>query len=345
MAIRLKLWKFFKLCLMSATLFTLVAVFEGNAILDTWKWFRHHLHLHSFTSHVIILNSSSSTIHHSHVFPYPYPYKFLINQHKKCLTRSPFLVLLVVGESHDVKARDTIRTSWGNVSNYGDVDILRIFLVGISPVMTRPVQKLLEEESTIYGDIVQQDFLDTYNNLTVKTLMGMEWVTKFCPNASYVMKVDNDVFLNVNYLVHQLLHPELPPRSNYFTGFLVRYTGPIRDKNSKWYVPEEVYPGDTYPPYPSGPAYVFSSDMALKIYKVAQEIVVFGVEDAFMGICLYRLNILPTNAPKNVFHGDKIEYNPYTFCNLVMVHHYKDNDLLNIWEDFRRKCLYHQRSE
>ncbi|XP_072005625.1 beta-1,3-galactosyltransferase 2-like isoform X2 [Engystomops pustulosus] len=330
---RLKSWKL--LCLISLVFFTLVTMFDGgHIVLDSWKFFQHHLYLNSFTSHITILNSSSSTSHNSQVLPYPYPYRFLVNQPEKCLTRRPFLVLLVMAESYDVKARDSIRKTWGNLSNYEDVDILRIFLVGISPLMTGTIQKLLEEESTIYGDIVQQDFLDTYNNLTLKTLMGMEWVTKFCPNASYVMKIDSDVFLNVNYLVHHLLHPELPPQSNYITGFIVRYTGPIRDVHSKWYVNEGVYPGDTYPPYPSGPGYVFSVDMARKIYEVAQNILVFGIEDAFVGICLYKLKISPTNSPENVFRVQKINYNPKTFCNLVIVHHYKGDDLIQVWDDF-----------
>ncbi|XP_040271767.1 beta-1,3-galactosyltransferase 2-like [Bufo bufo] len=316
-------------------------MFDGlNIMLDTWKQFQHHVHLHSFTSHIIILNSSSSATNHLRVYPYPHPYRFLINQPRKCLTQNPFLLLLVIGESQDVKARDTIRMTWGNVSNYRDVDVMMLFLVGISPVMTGAIQRLLEEESTIYEDIVQQDFLDIYQNLTLKTLMGMEWVNDFCPNASYVMKVDNDVFLNVNYLVHQLLHPDLPPRTNYLTGLIVRYTGPIRDKESQWYISEEVYPGDTYPPYPSGPGYVFSGDMAQKIYKVAQEIIFFGIEDVFIGVCLYKLNILPTNTPRNMFNGHKIDYHPYTFCNLVMVHHYKDNDLIKVWQQLWRKGVF-----
>ncbi|XP_073510292.1 beta-1,3-galactosyltransferase 2-like [Phyllobates terribilis] len=338
---RLNTWKNFKLCLISVIFLVFFAIFDGgDVLLDSYKWFRHHLQLRSFTSQIIIRNSSSSTSNHSQVLLYPYPYKFLINQPEKCLMRKPFLVLLVSGESQDGNARDAIRTTWGNISNYEGVDIIRIFLVGISSIMTDTTQKLLETESTLYEDIVQQDFLDTYINLTLKTLMGMEWVIKFCSNASYVMKVDSDVFLNVNYLVHQLLHPESPPRSNYITGFIVRYSGPIRDKESKWYIPEEAYPGDTYPPYPSGPAYVFSGDMAQKIYKVAQDILIFAIEDAFIGICLYKLDILPTKAPKNMFHGHKIDYNPYRFCNLVMVHHYKGNELINVWGDFWGKRMF-----
>ncbi|XP_040270886.1 beta-1,3-galactosyltransferase 2-like [Bufo bufo] len=338
---RLNTWKIFKSGLLSVICFALFYMFDGlNIMLDTWNQFQHHVHLHSFTSHIIILNSSPSATNHLRVYPYPHPYRFLINQPRKCLTRNPFLLLLVIGESQDVKARDTIRMTWGNVSNYRDVDVMMLFLVGISPVMTGAIQRLLEEESTIYEDIVQQDFLDTYQNLTLKTLMGMEWVTDFCPNASYVMKVDNDVFLNVNYLVHQLLHPDLSPRTNYVTGYILCHTGPVRDKESQWYISEEVYPGDTYPPYPLGAAYVFSGDMAQKIYKVAQEIRVFGIEDAFIGICLYKLNILPTNTPRNMFNGRKIDFHPYTFCNLVMVHNYKDNDLKKVWQQLWRKGVF-----
>ncbi|XP_040202377.1 beta-1,3-galactosyltransferase 2-like isoform X3 [Rana temporaria] len=208
------------------------ALYQGqNGILDCVHWFYHSCTLLSFSHRIIILNSS--TISHPMAPPYPYPYKFLINQPEKCQGRNPFLVLLVTAESHDVISRKIIRETWGDLSNYKDIDIIRLFLIGQSPVMTSAVQRLLEEESARYGDIVQQDFQDTYTNLTLKILMGMEWLTTFCSNASYAMKLDSDVFLNVDYLVHHLLHPELPARQNYLTGFLVSYTAPIRDKKSK----------------------------------------------------------------------------------------------------------------
>ncbi|XP_072255687.1 beta-1,3-galactosyltransferase 1-like [Pyxicephalus adspersus] len=307
---------------------------EPNGIVDIFYWFYHSYTLLSFSHRIIILNVSSATIPHSMAPPYPHPYKFLINQPEKCQGWNPFLVLLVTVESHDVVSRNTIRETWGDLNNYKGIDILRFFLVGSSPVMTRALQRVLEEESAKYGDIIQQDFFDTYSNLTLKTLMGMEWVAKFCPNASYVMKIDSDVFLNVNQLVHHLSHLQPSAHQNYLTGLLVSYTGPVREKISKWYVPMELYPGDTYPPYPSGPGYVFSGDMARKIYQVAQEIPVINIEDAYIGMCLYRLNIPPTRSPKNFFNGQKVGYNARRFCNVVTVHHYEKDDLRNVWLDF-----------
>ncbi|XP_075132172.1 beta-1,3-galactosyltransferase 1-like [Leptodactylus fuscus] len=269
--------------------------------------------------------------------PYPYPYKFLINQPDKCKNRKPFLVLMVLVESHDVESRHTIRETWGNESIY-DVDVVTIFLVGLPQLAPKLIQTLLEEESVVFGDIIQQDFMDTYYNLTLKTLMGMEWVTKFCSSASYVMKADIDIFNNVDYLVHRLLHPDLPVRKNYFTGDIKNNTGPMRDKAYyKWYVPKEIYPNDTYPPYCTGPGYVFSADLAKQIYDVAQEIRVIPMEDAFMGICLYELHINLTRSPEGLFNIQKIDYDPCVFRELVTAHHYSKRELRTVWKDFWAK--------
>ncbi|XP_075132177.1 beta-1,3-galactosyltransferase 1-like [Leptodactylus fuscus] len=280
-------------------------------------------------------NMTYPSVRHPLAPPYPYPYKFLINQPHKCKNRKPFLVIMVLVESHDVASRHTIRDTWGNESIY-DVDVVRIFLVGLPRVAADQIQLLLEEENEAFGDIVQQDFMDTYYNLTLKTLMGMEWVTKFCSSASYVMKADVDIFFNVDYLVHELLHPDLM-RNNYFTGNLIIYGSPIRNMGSKWYVPKEIYPNNTYPPYCSGPGYVFSADLAKKIYDVAQEIRVIPMEDVFMGICLYELHIPPTYTPGGKFNGYRWEYDLCQFKNIVTVHHYAGKELRSVWADFRAK--------
>uniref|UniRef100_A0A8C5M339 Hexosyltransferase n=1 Tax=Leptobrachium leishanense TaxID=445787 RepID=A0A8C5M339_9ANUR len=283
--------------------------------------------------HPSIPKSPASTTRHPLVPPYPYPYKFLINPQKKCSNRNPFLVILVPIRCHDLESRLTIRQTWGNESNYPGLNVITLFLVGISTVRTRPVQQMLEEESAAFGDIAQQDFLDTYYNLTLKTLMGMEWVSKFCPSASYVAKIDNDMFINVEYLVHQLLRPELSVRTNYFTGDIYSNTGPLRDPAYKWYVPVEVYPNKTYPPYCVGTAYVFSADMARKIYDIAQVLMAIPMEDVYIGICLFELHIPPTNPPGHIFNRyDK--YNRCTFNRLIAVHVRGNDELKTIWDDF-----------
>ncbi|XP_074836308.1 beta-1,3-galactosyltransferase 1-like [Carettochelys insculpta] len=268
---------------------------------------------------------------------YPYSYRFLLNEPDKCRARVPFLVLLVVTEPQDIMVRNVIRQTWGNESAVPGVSILRLFLVGLHPRYGTPLKQLLAEESDLHHDIVQQDFLDAYNNLTLKTLMGLEWVSRHCPNASYVVKADSDVFLNMEFLVRRLLQPQRPPKKDYITGYIYRNTGPLRSKAYKWYVPREVYPNDTYPPYCGGPAYVLSGDLAKKVYGVAQTLQVIHMEDAFVGICLHRLGINVTNSPWGLFNVYKLEYEKCRFSRLVMVHHYGPTDLLRIWPDFQAR--------
>ncbi|XP_066468778.1 beta-1,3-galactosyltransferase 2-like [Tiliqua scincoides] len=268
---------------------------------------------------------------------YPCNYQFHLNEPNKCLKRTPFLVLLVITEPKHVAKRHAIRQTWGNENSIPGISILCLFLTGVHPIFGSPVQKHLEEESARYRDIIQQDFLDTYNNLTLKTLMGMEWISKFCPNATYVMKADSDIFLNVDYLVSKLLKPHLRPKKNYMTGYIQRNNRPVRDKNYKWYIPPEVYPKVTYPPYCAGPGYVMSGDLSKKIYQVAQTIEVINMEDSFMGICLQELGIRVTDSPLGLFNIEKIEYEKCRFSKLVVVHQYGPEELLKIWPDFRAR--------
>ncbi|XP_061439622.1 beta-1,3-galactosyltransferase 2-like [Rhineura floridana] len=266
---------------------------------------------------------------------YPNDYRFRLNEPNKCMERKPFLVLLVITEPQHVSRRKAIRQTWGHERSVPGVSILCLFLTGVHPRFGSPLQHLLEEESSIYRDIIQQDFLDTYNNLTLKTLMGMEWISKFCPNATYVMKVDSDIFLNVDYMVSKLLQPHLPPKKDYMTGYIYRNTKPLRNKAYKWYVPQEVYPNDTYPAYCGGPGYVLSGDLAKKIYQVAKNIKVINMEDSFMGICLHELGISVTDSPWGLFNMYKISYEKCQFSKLVVVHHYGPDELLQIWPDFQ----------
>ncbi|XP_065432587.1 beta-1,3-galactosyltransferase 2-like [Chrysemys picta bellii] len=265
---------------------------------------------------------------------YPYSYRFLLNEPDKCREWAPFLVLLVVTEPKDIEARNAIRQTWGNESAVPGVSMVRLFLTGVHPHYSSQLQRLLKEESALHRDIIQQDFLDTYNNLTLKTLMGMEWVSRHCPNASYVVKADSDIFLNMGFLVRELLQPQLPPKKDFMTGYIYRNTGPLRSKAYKWYVPREVYPNDTYPPYCGGPGYVLSGDLAKKVYGVAQTLRVINMEDAFMGICLYELGVRVTDSPWGLFNVFWQEYEKCRFSKLVVVHHFGPTDLLRVWPDF-----------
>ena len=70
------------------------------------------------------------------------------------------------------------------------------------------IQRSLEEESQEYGDLVQGDFLDNYYNLSYKAIMGNLWVAEFCSQAEFVVKTDDDMYVDL-YEVHTLTRRHL----------------------------------------------------------------------------------------------------------------------------------------
>lgn len=267
--------------------------------------------------------------------PAPGPFAYIINEADKCAagTRAPFLVLLIATEARQVEARNAIRQTWGNESVVPALRLVRIFLLGRGEGELGALQqRALQSESRRHGDIVQQDFVDSYKNLTIKTLMGMNWVAAHCPGTSYVMKTDSDVFVNTEYLVSKLLRPEVQPRRNYFTGNNMRGFGPNRNQNSKWYMPPEMYPGDKYPTFCSGTGYVFSGDLAGKIYQVSLRVRRLHLEDVYVGVCLARLGIEPTPPPNAfLFNHWRVSYSSCKYSHLITSHGFHPNELLKYW--------------
>lgn len=279
------------------------------------------------------------------VAPGPFPY--ILNEADKCATSmpAPFLVLLIATEARQVEARNAIRQTWGNESVVPALRLVRLFLLGKGGGELGALQqRALQAESRRHGDIVQQDFVDSYKNLTIKTLMGMNWVAAHCPGASYVMKTDSDVFVNTEYLITKLLRPELQPRRNYFTGNNMRGFGPNRNQNSKWYMPPDLYPGEKYPTFCSGTGYVFSGDLAGKIYKVSLRVRRLHLEDVYVGVCLARLGIEPTPPPNAfLFNHWRVSYSSCKYSHLITSHGFHPNELLKYWHHLqnnkRNACI------
>jgi beta-1,3-galactosyltransferase 1 len=66
------------------------------------------------------------------------------------------------------------------------------------------IQEKLKLEADIYKDIVQEDFIDAYRNITYKGIMAMKWIAEFCPSAKYILKVDDDIISNLFILLRHL---------------------------------------------------------------------------------------------------------------------------------------------
>ncbi|MCI4377817.1 hypothetical protein PGIGA_G00208010 [Pangasianodon gigas] len=267
------------------------------------------------------------------------PYKYVINEPDKCRKNNTFLVLLIPVEPHNSEARNAIRNTWGNESVAEG--IVRLFLLGVKnttrdPGMRDRQQRSLMAESQQHRDMIQQDYIDSYYNLTIKTLMGMHWVSRYCPTAKYVMKADSDMFVNTEYLIQKLLKSNIP-REMYFTGYLMRGYKPNRNKDSKWYMPPELYPSGSYPTFCSGTGYVFSGDMAKRIYTTSLSIRRLHLEDVYVGLCLSKLNIEPMLPPNEfLFNHWKVSYSSCKYSQLITSHEFRPSELIKYWQHLQK---------
>uniref|UniRef100_A0A3Q2P3C4 Hexosyltransferase n=1 Tax=Fundulus heteroclitus TaxID=8078 RepID=A0A3Q2P3C4_FUNHE len=270
---------------------------------------------------------------------YPYEYHFTMNEPLKCEQEKPFVVLIVQVAPRNRAHRDVIRSTWGSEKLVEGQEVRLFFLLGMQTGDdAQQVHQQLLQESKEHHDLIQSDFVDCYKNLTIKTMVMLEWLNSFCSSAPFAMKIDSDMFLNVPNLVALLLKA---PRTNYMTG-LVAHGGPVsRDPNSKFYVPVDLLSDAFYPPYALGLSYILSLDLTKKLIEASRHVKALYIEDAYLGLCMKHLGILPTDPPNwFLFHVFPQSYSRCDYSRLIATTTQENMDIVQIWRDFKKPGQY-----
>ena len=122
--------------------------------------------------------------------------------------------------------------------------------------------------------------------------MGLKWILNYCPKADLIVKVDDDIIVNVFRLaaffkemrdagkLHHLLYCR-----NYGHEKQVSRTG-------KWAITKEQYAPDVYPDYCQGLGYALTLDYAAIIYETSLYTPFLEIEDAYVtGVVVEKTNI------------------------------------------------------
>ncbi|NXC50542.1 B3GL1 acetylgalactosaminyltransferase, partial [Penelope pileata] len=304
------------------------------------QWIFFFLLVFSVITMWYITFSSNTAIEHANsMYFYEYepiykqPYLFTLRERLKCKDINPFLVILVSSRPKDVKSRQAVRITWGSRGFWWGHRVVTLFLLGQEPeAEDDPAALSVEDEGILYGDVIRQDFLDTYDNLTLKTIMAFRWVTEFCPSARFVMKADSDVFINVGNLVKFLL--KLNSSEHVFTGYPLIGNFAYRGFYRKTYISYDEYPFKFYPPYCSGMGYVLDRKLALRIYEVMSHVKPIKFEDVYVGICLNILKVNITIPEDNQqFFLYKINFDICKYKHLIAVHGITPSEMVRFWQD------------
>lgn len=241
-----------------------------------------------------------------------------------------FLLIMVPSAVSNFEQRVAIRKSWGNISNIHPGVQVR-FLLGRSE--TPALQDLVQTEQFIYNDIITKDILETYENLTRKSIAILHWVVSYCKRVRYLLKIDDDMFLNLPRLLKHLTKDK---PTNSILGCKVRHSSPFRFSYSKWYVSWDQYKEKEYPEYISGTAYLISGDIVTKLYRATQDVPYFMFEDVFVtGLCREHIGAIATEHPE--FSCGYRDRGPCgaNFRYRVTGHHYSPSEVTRMWVELQ----------
>ncbi|XP_045211242.2 beta-1,3-galactosyltransferase 1-like [Mercenaria mercenaria] len=207
---------------------------------------------------------------------------YLLENKNHCSSVSNLTILvMVLSAPNNFQKRITIRETWANgslYSSYGTIKV--IFLLGI--IDDSKVQYNIEKEFKRYGDIVQGSFVDSYHNLSHKSVMGYKWATERCRKAKYVIKTDDDIVINMFRVFKSDIHVMSVNQNHVhcqrFTGSLV-----VREKQHKYYVGPNQFKGRTfYPPYCNGQYVLMLNVIVPYLYESALQTPLFWIDDVFI---------------------------------------------------------------
>ena len=221
--------------------------------------------------------------------------------------------------------RISIRQTWCNTTQLGISFLRCIFFTGMSPTASTKQQQFLREEASLFNDIVQFDIVDTYLNLTAIQLQAYNWTLQHFPMLDYYMRVDTDMHVNIPFL---LLHILSVKREKFIYGRTFVNAHPYRDPRHKNYLPEWVYPDDTFPPYQSGCLCIWSRDV-LQTVVTGSSIVrpVHYVDDVYYGQIFKYFNLTLTNDERFIKYS-QIPFSPYLGYQVAAAHRYSPVDLV-----------------
>ena len=136
----------------------------------------------------------------------------------------------IVSAPENVDRRNSIRRTWlphlyEEHYHQNLMDVIGIaFLIG--KTSNQSTQTRIEKEAVRHNDILQFGVMDGYYKLSAKAAAFLDWINNNCNTLDFVLKVDDDVFVNVRNLATIL--KDLSPFENNIYGCIAKNLSPTR---------------------------------------------------------------------------------------------------------------------
>ncbi|XP_074307349.1 hydroxyproline O-galactosyltransferase GALT3 [Silene latifolia] len=240
------------------------------------------------------------------------------------------LVVGVFSTGNNFERRMALRRSWMQYEAVRSGSVAVRFIIGFHK--NAEVNHDLWREAQAYGDIQLMPFVDYYSLISLKTIAVCILGTKILP-AKYIMKTDDDAFVRIDELLASL---KTKTTNGLLYGLISFQSAPHRDKESKWYISNEEWPKDSYPPWAHGPGYIISRDIAKFIVQGHQkrDLKLFKLEDVAMGIWVEQYK---NSGNKVKYFTDERFYNAGCDTDYILAHYQNPRKVLCLWEKLQKE--------
>lgn len=211
----------------------------------------------------------------------PHNFSYLLNPNDRVCDSPDVNILAYIHSSpHNFRSRQFVRETWSNKVLFPN--LRTVFMMGTTD--DSRVNKLLKYEYEQFGDIVQENFVDTYRNLTYKAIMAQKWIKSFCSNVKFIVKLDEDILMNTYALLDYFDELKMNNFKREKTILCYRWIGAMinRNKESKWYVKYDELKGDIYIDYCAGAAYIFTPDLPSLYFNLSLYVPFFWIDDYYL---------------------------------------------------------------
>jgi len=213
----------------------------------------------------------------------------------------PQVLIAVQSGPKNKELRSEVRRTWGGAcKTVHQIWCSVIFVLG--EFDDSEVQSELEVEHAEHGDILQESFKDSYNNLTLKSIFILKYYTGIADNLGnkFLLKTDDDSFVHLEAL-WDLAKARMAKKSNNLIGYLQlglkkHHYLPLAHKPTrsnlkrkawlKWLIPTYMYNKRFFPQFLSGSGYLVSQTAAACLLLKSKTIPIVHLEDVYItGLC------------------------------------------------------------
>lgn len=214
----------------------------------------------------------------------------------ECQSKRKLLVLAVYIIGVDMfEKRQVIRQEWKKISKTYP-NMKAVFAIGLSK--NEKNNQRAKSEAKNYKDILQDGFIDSYYNLTQKTIGVFKYLAEDCPNgAQFLLRTCDDFVVNAPILVdylNNIVNKLNGNVSNLYMGFLSESNIVTRQikPGINYAISKRIHENDVFLPYISGAVCMFTTDVAVRQYELSRRVYwppfSSALDDVYMGyLCLH----------------------------------------------------------